>query len=562
MKNSILLIVLALFFSLNITGCSLFSSDEDEAETATMAESGDFESEADFAGEEFEMGDAEGESFESDEFDAATVAQSDDGLSDLGGDDFEVEDNFADAYPDDEFSTGSEAATEVAGIGGGIGDDYGDDEFGDGFDDGFGDESAAASAPAAAGDDFSEDFIADDAFGSGEDSFAADVAADDSLFVDSGGGLPAEPMTDNQEADLFGSDVAMDPVVDTPIYADSSYDSSFGYSDPVVDTPNFVPVKKMKPAAYKRAGGNVNRLYIVRPGDNMDSIAEKIYGASSESERLYRYNEHHRGRTLDVGDKVYYESPNNPNDPTMMTYYEDVNTAPSYYTSQEGDNIRKVAKNLLGHKRSWMEIYATNSNIESKGRIPAGLQVRYWPDGATPTLATSSTEPEPMPEPEPIAMDEPEPMPEPEPIAMNEPAPMPEPESVAMDDMEEIPAMDEPAEMANLEETDSFGEPEEMTPPPAMGQAGGTPPPPQPMAQKPVAPPPAPPAAAPRPMKKPAPPKVAGSPTSDDPLAAISGDDNMIMGALGGLLLLAAIIMLIFIRRSRAKRVNFSQTQV
>ena len=57
MKNSILLIVLALFFSMNITGCSLFSSGEEEAETATVAESGDAAAGEEFASDEFETGD-------------------------------------------------------------------------------------------------------------------------------------------------------------------------------------------------------------------------------------------------------------------------------------------------------------------------------------------------------------------------------------------------------------------------------------------------------------------------------------------------------------------------
>ncbi len=565
MKKSILLIVLALFFSMNITGCSLFSSDEEAAETATMAESGELSEDGDeFASDEFEMGDAAGADFEADDFDAEAVAKDDgEGFDDLSGEDVEVEDNFGDEYPDEQFGEAAKTAgTEAEGIGG----DFGDG-FDDGFDDGFGDEAAATTTAAAAADDgFKEDYISDDSFSDGDevdDSLGSDpyssAASDNSLFVDEGGGIPEGPMTANQEEDLFGTDT-LDPVVDTPNYSDPISYGGTGYDEPAAGfSDSLVPVKKMKPASYKRAGGNVNRLYVVRPGDNMDNIAQKIYG-SGNADKLYSFNSHHRGRTLDVGDKVYYESPNNPNDPSMQTYYEDVSLAPSYYTSQEGDNIRKVAKNLLGHDRSWMEIYATNSNIESKGRIPAGLQIRYWPDGGTPqqTLAMNDPAPEPVvPEPEPVTE-----MPEPEPIAMDDPPEMPDPgleEPTEFTEPEPIEGMDEPTEMANLDEPEALDDPEEFnnTPPPAMGQAGNPPPPP--MAKQPVAPPP-PPSKGPKPMNKPAPPKMGGG--SSDPLATISGDDNMIMGALGGLLLLAAIIMLIFIRRSRAKRVNFSQTQV
>jgi hypothetical protein len=95
--------------------------------------------------------------------------------------------------------------------------------------------------------------------------------------------------------------------------------------------------------------------------------------------------------------------------------------SPSYYTSQEGDNIRKVSKQLLGHERSWMEIYATNESVASKGRLPAGLRLRYWQEGAAaaaPVMAMNKPEPTPPPMPEPEPMEEPEEMTEPDPVAM------------------------------------------------------------------------------------------------------------------------------------------------
>lgn len=528
MKKSFLLIVLTLFFSMHITGCSLFSSGDDKAETATVSESGELAAEGgEFASDEFETGDAAaGDSFESADFDATAMAKDEGGgeIDDLVGEDVEVEDSFSDQYPDDEF----------------------------------GDTALGTDVATGASDDFSEDYIDDNSFSTdvgGTEVGGAAVAENDSLFVDEGGGIPAEPMTTNQEEDLFGQD-SMEPVVDTPTFADSSYDSGAVYDVPtgdssVGDTSNLVPVKKMKPAAYKRAGANINRLYVVRSGDNMDSIAEKIYGSAGAAEKLYKYNPYHRGRTLDVGDKVYYESAINPNDQSMMTYYEDNNISPTYYTSQEGDNIRRVAKNLLGHNRSWMEIYATNSNIESKGRLPAGLQIRYWPEGVSAAPMVAQNTPPPANEAIVEEVVETEVV-EPEPIAMEEP-------TAEIPDMEQpAAAMQEPAEIANINEPDSLGDQnmDDQNPPPAMGQVGGTPPPTQP-----VAPPPPPPAPTNN-MAKPAPPKViGGDDMNSDPLAAM-GDDNMIMGALGGLLILAAIIMLIFIRRSRAKRVNFSQTQV
>lgn len=489
MRNSILLIILSLIFSFNLTGCSLFSSDGEEQENATVAEEG---TEAGAEGEDSLEGDTD--EFEDGEFDAEAMAKDEgdeESLEDLASDDVEAEDNFGDEYPDD---------------------DYG----------------AKASTQASADDDF----IDDNSFADASDTEEGD------LFADEGGALPDDTMASNEEADLFAAN-EMEPVVDTPTYDDSSFDSMGDYAEPKA----FVPVKKMKAATYKRAGANINRLYIVRQGDNMDSIAEKIYGNSSKAEDLYSYNSHFRGKTVNVGDKIYYSSPNSPNDSSMKTYYEDNNIAPQYYSSQDGDNIRKVAKKLLGHDRSWMEIYATNPNLDSKNTITGGLQLRYWPDGSAPAPSMAMNEPAQTPPP---AMEEPEEMPVEEPmeeVAANEPEEMTEPDMEATD-------------VAQIEEPPAFEDDmDEVTPPPAAGSVAPPPPP------KPVAPPPPPPAVRPN-FNKPKPPRVAVDVGGGADNALGLDEDSKTMAVLGFLMLLACAIVIVFIRRNRSKKVNFSQTQV
>ncbi len=587
MRNSILLIILALFFSLNITGCSLFSSDEDEQETATVAEEGmpagmgDF-SDDEFASDDFESGgelggdDLGGESLGDDlgggdEFAAGGDDFGDEFGDDLGGDEFAS--GGGDEFADDQF--GGDLDFDAEGMAKGEGEAGFDDLAGEDIEveDNFGDEypdDDYAQLGESAGNDFSEDYIDDNSFGAADTNSFESQPVDDSLFVDEGG-IPADTMSGNQDTDLFSQGQDMEPVVDTPTYEDSSFaDAGTGYDsfDNGVEEKSYVPVKKMKPAAYTRAGGNVNRLYVVRAGDDMDSIAQKIYGDSSRSEDLYSYNSHFRGKSLKVGDKVYYESPINPTDQRMVTYYEDNSIAPQYYTSDEGDNIRKVSESLLGHERSWMEIWATNEDVQSKWTLPAGVRLRYWPEGASvPTTVAMNdpvNDPPAMEEPA-AAPPMPEPTAEPEPMPSEEPPPPPsdmamnEPEMPDLNNNEDM-AMNESDEMAQLDDPQAFddGMSEDMEPPPVAGTTE-TPPPP-----KPVAPPPPPPPAPKADFNKPAPPKqvdINPPGSSDDPLAAFS-DDSTIMAGIGALLILAAVIVLIFIRRNRAKRVNFSQTQV
>lgn len=498
MRKMILLLPLALLLSLNLTGCSLFSSGSDEEkENATVAEGA--ESGDEFASDDFEGGEAAAAEGDDAEFDADAMAK-DEGAAEgteVAAEDMEVEDSFGadagvDNYPDDDYSKDAAKSKDVA-------------------------TNETEENP--------DDYIDDN-----------DFATEDSLAVDEGGGLPSSTLTNNEEKDLFGGQ-PQEPVIDSPAFADSGFG---GGADAMSEAPAPIPVKKMKTAAYKSGNANINRLYVVRPGDNMDTIAQKVYGSPDRSSDLYSYNPHFKNKTLKVGDKVYYESPNNKGDQVMMTYYEDLNIAPQYYMSQDGDNIRGISKKLLGHERSWMEVWATNDVVESKDRMPAGVQVRYWPDGVDTQMAqveknnapASSAPPEPMDMPEEVAAAEVKP----------DPAPVADP-------VDDIP-MDEPKEVAQLDNPNSFDETkvdEDFNPPPAAGsmeQKAPPPPPPAPKANfnKPVIPNPS--------FDK-----------SQDPLNMV-GDDSMIMGALGGLFILAIVIMLIFIRRSRSKRVNFSQTQI
>lgn len=508
MRKSILFTILIFLASFYMSGCSLFSSGSEEQETATVAESEEGEATT------TEGGEASTDEYAYDDFESTgetPVEGGTDGMVssetlDVGASDVQVEEGFSnetdvDEYPDDDYAFGG------------------------------GDSAGTPTDTSGTVDDM--------------------AFAQESVFVDEGGGeIPAEPMTSNQEQDLFARDEA--PVIDEPIFADAT-----DYTEPVIDTPNMsggglVPVKKMKSMSYQRAGANVNRLYVVRPGDDMSSVAQKVSG-STKTDELYNINPHFMGKSLKVGDKVYYSSMKSPNDSTMKTYYEDMNIPPQYYTTRDGENIRTLSKKLLGHERSWMEVYATNADVDSKDRLPSGLQLRYWPDGVDTQMAQNE---EPM-------MAEPEVAPAPTPA----PAPVEEVQAVAeepvaqpvdMGDMssepQEVAQIDDPAAMEDdLGDMDGDAE---FAPPPAAGTTGGDMPPPKAMAPPPPPPPPA--------------PRNNMANNQDSPMnfkspkdaLAAAKDDQMIMGALGGLLILAAIIMLIFIRRSRAKRVNFSQTQV
>jgi hypothetical protein len=127
----------------------------------------------------------------------------------------------------------------------------------------------------------------------------------------------------------------------------------------------------------------LNTVYIGRPKDTIYSVSMKIFG-SDRSADLKAANPFLNAREVKVGDKIYYNSPKRPQDAErMLTYYEDNGIPAQTYVSKSGENIRTISKNLLGHKDSWKEVWATNLAVDSKGELPEGTELRYWPDSGS-----------------------------------------------------------------------------------------------------------------------------------------------------------------------------------
>ncbi|MCB9073717.1 MAG: LysM peptidoglycan-binding domain-containing protein [Bdellovibrionaceae bacterium] len=354
--------------------------------------------------------------------------------------------------------------------------------------------------------------------------------------------MPDQPLETNSEETLYvgedsaGGKEATDTSSDTPMYTEdttstAAADATTYDTNESAAAPAFTPVKKMKHTPYMAGGVLLNRLYIARSGDTMSSVAQKIYGDSGRKKDLVAWNSHFAGKSLKVGDKVYYNSPRNPADNSqILLYYEEAGIQPSMYTAQQGDSIRKVSKNLLGDSRSWMEVWATNE-VESKWQIPAGTTLRYWPDGAAAGAAPVQQ----------AAVEEPQAAPQEELPAPTEDAGAATNVAGTAGDEMEAPTEDFPADDGGGEDAGAAGQVAQNEEPP--------PPPPTEM----QAPPPPPPA---EPM---APPQEVAQDSSG--LAGLMNgqDDSTMIAVLGGLLLVAAFILLIFLKRGR-KKASYTST--
>lgn len=299
------------------------------------------------------------------------------------------------------------------------------------------------------------------------------------------------------------------PPVDTPPPTEAT---TVAESKPAEAAPK-PSLKKIKDMPFREGDQLLNAVYVARPKDTFTSISKMVYGDASHVKALKASNP--AIKSVRPGDKVYYNSPQRPTDESMMkVYYEDVGQVPETYTAKEGDDLKKISRELLGYPTAWKEVWAINP-VESKDKLADGTTLRYWKGAqasneakpADVAAAGMTAPPPPMELPPPPPQAEPMAMPPPPPqAAMPPPPPMP---------TEMAPP---PTNMGSTAPMD--------VPPPSMDV-----PPPPPMAQQPppdINPPPA--------------PKQKKQMQAE---AASGMDDMMLMGAVGVLVLgIAAIVVI------------------
>ena len=143
-------------------------------------------------------------------------------------------------------------------------------------------------------------------------------------------------------------------------------------------------------------GAWINTVYIARPKEKLVDISMKIFGTDKTKElKKIAENSFLKSRAPKAGDKIYYTSPNRPDDSAKtMLYYEDMGMVPEIYVAKKGESLKKVSKELLGYDNAWREVWASNG-VESKTALKDGETLRYWKfaDGATaaaPAVGTAT----------------------------------------------------------------------------------------------------------------------------------------------------------------------------
>ncbi|MEQ1723621.1 MAG: proline-rich domain-containing protein [Pseudobdellovibrio sp.] len=196
-------------------------------------------------------------------------------------------------------------------------------------------------------------------------------------------------------ATAAGSEITETPITDTTAVEAATTEAK------VEPTPVSKPKVAALPAMKKvnavipyqgKDGAWINTVYIARPKEKLADISMKIFGADKTSDlKKIAENSYLKSRSVKAGDKVYYTSPNRPDDSTKtMLYYEDMGMVPETYVAKKGESLRKVSKNLLGYDNAWKEVWVSNSTIESKTTLKDGDTLRYWVEANGSAVAAAA----------------------------------------------------------------------------------------------------------------------------------------------------------------------------
>ncbi len=221
-----------------------------------------------------------------------------------------------------------------------------------------------------------------------DDYEESDVLADSESDI-----IDSEVSIEGEITDDFGDDLSNE-------FDSTAVDSADNFVNIEAPKKTWIPLKKIPTQPWKQKEKWVNAVYIARDSEDLSQISVKIYGHTNLIDELKNFNPFLKRREPKVGDKIYYNSPNRPNDRVKFShYYEDNNQTALTHDIQAGENIRTIATQLLGHKDSWKEIWATNPQVESKGNISETVTIYYW-SGSSASVAEATP---PMPEEEPSA---------------------------------------------------------------------------------------------------------------------------------------------------------------
>lgn len=191
--------------------------------------------------------------------------------------------------------------------------------------------------------------------------------------------------------------------------------------------PYVASVPKIPGSALHKKGAMLNRFYFTRRGDTAKSVSELLYGDTAHAKSLMKWNP--SAKKMLAGTLIYYQSPSQPHDKQMRSFYQERSINPDEYTVQRGDWLSKVAATKLGSSGSWKEIAVVNG-MDSPNSLEVGKKIAIYPKdlsnstGSNTQVAEETVPAEPPPTAPKVTNERPQTPPPPSPQQPMEPPPV------------------------------------------------------------------------------------------------------------------------------------------
>lgn len=227
-----------------------------------------------------------------------------------------------------------------------------------------------------------------------------DFLLDDSVEEDSS--LPADSYVagdavENQEP-TYQAEESADEMLAT---AEESYPSEDTYQAEEADNSQ-VQNTVSEPAYQAEKTGN-SGVYVIQAGDSLGKISTKIYGTAQRWMELAQANNISDPRKIFPGDELSFELIGD----SAARFAKALSTViTKEVVVSHGDTLASLAKQVLGPKASWKQLYAYNkAKISNPNRIFVGMRLKYVPSEEIAKISGVNGSPQNTVEGEQIAAD-------------------------------------------------------------------------------------------------------------------------------------------------------------
>lgn len=146
----------------------------------------------------------------------------------------------------------------------------------------------------------------------------------------------------------------------------------FTFSYPKISLKNFFVKKTQKPKI--QAKKNIEKIYIVKSGDDLWHIAEKFYGSGFNAYDIALANKIDPSSAISEGQKLIIPSVNPRQPTTGQTSSTQTSINKTKYIVQPGDSLSLIALKFYGNLYAWPKIMKAN-NLLSPDNIEVGMEI-------------------------------------------------------------------------------------------------------------------------------------------------------------------------------------------